>query len=96
MITNLSELRHVAAGDEGRHLTLKALTAPSRFLGLEAAQNEINDDKKKDAFARDYLTKGGSALARQHSESTTLTINGWLRCMNRFGPRRTTSASCCG
>jgi type I restriction enzyme R subunit len=56
VITNLSELRErlpqamrdALAHFEGVDRTLEG------FEGLEAAQNAINDDKKKDAFASDF------------------------------------------
>ena len=64
VITNLSELRDKlpqAMKDALSHFEGVDRTIDG-FQGLEAAQNAINDDKKKDAFARDfkYLTKVGS------------------------------------
>ncbi|OVE82251.1 DEAD/DEAH box helicase [bacterium M21] len=67
MITNLSELRDklpqamadALAHFEGVDKTLEG------FEGLEAAQNAISDDKKKDAFAQDfkYLAKLWESLS---------------------------------
>lgn len=56
VISNLSELR--AKLPEAMRETLAHFTGVDRtiggFEGLEAAQNAINTDEKKDAFARDY------------------------------------------
>jgi len=56
VITNLSELRSklpVAMKDALAHF-FGVDRSLQGFEGLEAAQNAINDDKKKDAFARDF------------------------------------------
>ena len=56
VISNLSELRSKLP--DAMHETLAHFTGVDRtiggFEGLEAAQNAINTDEKKDAFARDY------------------------------------------
>jgi len=56
VISNLSELRSKLP--EAMRETLAHFTGVDRtiggFEGLEAAQNAINTDEKKDAFARDY------------------------------------------
>lgn len=67
VITNLSELRDKlpeAMKDALSHFEGVDRTVDG-FQGLEAAQNAINDDKKKDAFARDfkYLTKVWESLS---------------------------------
>ena len=56
VITNLSELRSklpMAMKDSLAHF-FGVDRSLQGFEGLEAAQNAINDDKKKDAFARDF------------------------------------------
>jgi len=67
VITNLSELRGKlpqAMKDALAHFFGVDRTLQG-FEGLEAAQNAINDDKKKDAFARDfkYLAKLWESLS---------------------------------
>ncbi len=67
VITNLSELRDKlpqAMKDALSHFEGVDRTIEG-FQGLEAAQNAINDDKKKDAFARDfkYLTSIWESLS---------------------------------
>jgi len=67
VITNLSLLREKlpqAVKDALSHFAGVDRTLEG-FEGLEAAQNAINDDKKKDAFARDfkYLTKLWESLS---------------------------------
>lgn len=67
VITNLSELRDKlpqAMKDALSHFEDVDRTLEG-FEGLEAAQNAINDDKKKDAFARDfkYLAKLWESLS---------------------------------
>ncbi len=67
VISNLSELRGKLP--EAMRETLAHFTGVDRtiggFEGLEAAQNAINTDEKKDAFARDYkyLSKLWEALS---------------------------------
>ena len=67
VITNLSELRSklpVAMKDALAHF-FGVDRSLQGFEGLEAAQNAINDDEKKDAFARDfkYLAKLWESLS---------------------------------
>ena len=67
VITNLSELRDKLPGAIKE--TLAHFEGVNRkiegFEGLEAAQNAINDDKKRDGFAKDYkyLTKIWESLS---------------------------------
>jgi type I restriction enzyme R subunit len=67
MISNLSALREELPG--AMEKTLKHFEGVDRniegFEGLEAAQNAINTDEKKDAFAKDfkYLTKLWESLS---------------------------------
>ncbi len=82
IITNLSELREklpLAMADALRHFSGVDRTLAG-FEGLEAAQNAINTDEKKDAFAQDYkyLAKIWESLSPDNILNLYQTDYKWL------------------